>query len=183
MSYEIVKGIEINEQENKVYINSACNNCRPLYYEKIDFPYFSNLLKEQGKEKTEIELLRNYEEGNLQQGNKNKFTRALKVLRYLYGEEYNKFNWKNFSYDERDKEQKLRNSQEFKDLLLKALKTKLPKEKFVLYRKHDNFKEYVLKETTRHIFFTMNRDKAKKYDFKEETEHLIKSKGYEIEQF
>ncbi|HEY0087414.1 MAG TPA: hypothetical protein VGB37_01145, partial [Candidatus Lokiarchaeia archaeon] len=137
MSYEKVKSIKIDEAQGKVFINCASNNVRPLSYSREEYPYFSKILQEQGKEAVELALLKSYEEGNLQEGN-NKFTRALKVLIYVFGEEYKKFNWRNhnskWGSEEAKKEKELRESQEFKELLLKALNYKISKEKYIIFK-------------------------------------------------
>jgi len=175
MSYEKVKAIKI--KENKVFINCASNNVRPLHYTLEEYPSFSKILQEQGLNAVEIALLKNYEEGNLQ-GGKNKFTRALKVLYNLLTEEYKNFDWRenHFKYgSEEDKQHRLlRESEEFKALLLKALNTKLPKEKYVLTKEYDGKKVY-LKSCIRSASWTYDRERAKVFDFKGECENV---KGY-----
>ena len=107
MSYEKVRSIKITE--DKVFVNCACNNVRPLTYSTEEYPYFSKILQEKGREAVEIALLKTYEGGSFQQGT-NKFSKALKVLRYVFGEEYKKFNWRNhnakWGTPEREEEEK-----------------------------------------------------------------------------
>ena len=170
MSYEKVKAIKI--KENKVFINCASNNVRPLLYTIEEYPSFSKILQEQGLNAVEIALLKNYEEGNLQ-GGKNKFTRALKVLNFLFKEEYKNFNWRNFPFEEREKEKQLRESDEFKVLLLKALNTKLPKEKFIITKDYNGNKVY-LKSCRRSALWSSEREKTKVFDFKAECENVKK---------
>ena len=114
-----------------------------------------------------------YESGEFQGGN-NKYTKALKVLYCVFAEEYKKFSWRNHNFpsgsEEVKKDRELRESQEFRDLLLKALNTKLSKEKFIIVK--GNY--YAKKETSRHLFYTLNKDLAKKYDFKQEAEDTIR---------
>ena len=175
MSYEKVKAIKI--KENKVFINCASNNVRPLHYTLEEYPSLTKILQEQGLNAVEIELLKNYEEGNLQDG-KNKFTRALKVLKFLFKEEYKNFDWREnpFKYgSEEDKQHRLlRESEEFKALLLKALNTKLPKEKYVLTKEYEGKKAY-LKSCRNSASWTYDRERAKVFDFKAECENV---KGY-----
>ena len=174
MSYEKVKAIKI--KENKVFINCASNNVRPLHYTLEEYPSFSKILQEQGLNAVEIALLKNYEEGNLQ-GGKNKFTRALKVLYNLLTEEYKNFDWRenHFKYgSEEDKQHRLlRESEEFKALLLKALKTKLPKEKYILTKEYHNTEVY-LKSCVSSANWTSERERAKVFDFKGECENVKK---------
>jgi hypothetical protein len=166
MSYEKVKSICI--ETDKVFITSASNNVRPLTYDRQEYPYFTKILKEEGKDAVEIAILRNYEEGNLQ-GGSNKYTKALRVLRYVFKEEYKKFNWNNFSYEERDKERELRNSQEFKNLLLKALNYKIPKVKYIISKPNGENNIYG-RRTKWTMSWKYSPEEATKYDFKEEAE-------------
>jgi len=168
MSYEIVKSITINEQEGKVFIKCASNNCFPHTYTKEEYPYFSKILQEKGLQETEIAILKEFESGNLQSSLNLKYTRALKVLNYLFSEEYKKFNWRVLECEDR---RKVEDSEEFKELLLKALNTPLPKEKFIIKKLYGIEKRevYVKKETSRHIFYG-ELSQAKTYDFKQQAE-------------
>ncbi len=172
MSYEIIKGIKI--KDNKVFINCACNNVIPHSYTKREVSYFTKILNEQGKEAVEIELLKAYEKGNFQKGTENKYTRALEILKFLYKEEYALFDWRidNTPYgsEEYKSHKLLRESNAFKDLLLKALNTKMPTEKYIIFNPSNN--SYVKKETTRHIFYGALND-AKIYNFKAQTEKTV----------
>jgi hypothetical protein len=170
MSYEIVKGIKINEEEKKVYFKSSSNNVYPKDYEYQEFSYFSNLLKEKGIKEVEIAILKEYESGNLQKGTENRYTRALKVLYYVYGEEYKKFNWRVLECEDR---RKIEDSEEFKALLLKALNTKLPKNKFIVVKNQYDKPYYVRKTTSRHIFYG-DKEQAKIFDFREIAERVSK---------
>ena len=161
MSYEIVKSITINEQEGKVFIKYASNNCFPHTYTKEEYPYFSKILQEKGLQETEIAILKEFESGNLQSSLNLKYTRALKVLNYLFSEEYKRV----LECEDR------RKGEEFKELLLKALNTPLPKEKFIIKKLYGIEKRevYVKKETSRHIFYG-ELSQAKTYDFKQQAE-------------
>lgn len=37
MSYEILKYVSFNKKEQKIYVTSASNNCRPLYYCRYEY--------------------------------------------------------------------------------------------------------------------------------------------------
>lgn len=173
MSYEKVKSICITE--DKVFITSACNNVRPLSYSKEEYPYFTNILKEKGMESVEIALLKSYEEGNLQDG-VNKYSKALKVLRYVYGEEYKRFNWRNhggkWGSEEYKKGIELRESKEFEDLLKKALNYKFSKTRYIIFK--DYFGEKVFaKVCLTCVKWTRDKDKATKFYFRDEAKDHI----------
>jgi len=173
MSYERVKGIKIENGE--VFINSHSNN------DTADYHYWkceglTKIYQEKGQKELDIEILKEYEEGNFQSSIKNKYTRALKVLYYVLKAEYNLFNWRTGDFQARET---FRKSQAYKDLLWKALNTKLPKEKFIVKNLNNN--GYVRKETTRHIFYCSEKEQAKIYDFKEQAErtaNLTALKGH-----
>lgn len=168
MSYEKVRSICI--KENDVFITSATNNCRPLSYTRDLYPYFSKILKEQGREAVEIALLRSYEEGSLQ-GGSNKYTKALKVLRYVYGDEYAKFNWRNH-WNDGGKGEELRKSEEFTKLLKKCLKYKFPNEKWVIYKPYGLNKIYGKSNPTC-MSWRYDKENATKFDFEEEAKDHI----------
>lgn len=177
MSYEKVKSVKIID--NKVFINSKSNNDTAPYTEQ-EFPYFSKILQEKGLTAVEIEILKNFEEGNLQSSLNNKYTRALKILWYVLVEEYKNFNWRNNNFEYGSKEyndfNNKRESQEFKDLLLKAFNTKMPKERFIVYCKNNN--AYIYKVTSRHIFYTSLKEKAKKFEFYENVKRYVENDFY-----
>lgn len=169
MSYEIVRGIKI--RANKVFIKASSNNVYPKDWSEEECISLSKILQEQGKEKLDIEILKEFENGNFYSCLNNKYTRALKILKFVFGEEYKKFDWKTPSITD-DKafkdNREMRESQAFKDLLLKALNTKLPKQKFILAKRNYDKMIFAKKETSRHLFYTDDISQAKKYDFKEQ---------------
>jgi len=174
MSYEKIRSIKIDQKQGKVFITCACNNVRPLIYEKHESDYLSKMLKEEGKEKVEIHILKAYEESNFQQGN-NKFRKALKVLKFVFKEEYQKFNWNNnykYGSPESKEVDRLRETKEFEELLKKALNYKIPKNKFVLSKKTYNGLAYG-KACPRRLYWSWNKTKATKFDFKEEAENYL----------
>lgn len=183
MSYEIVKSIKIDETQGKVFINCASNNVYPRIYDISESKYFANILKEKGLKECEIYILKEYEEGNFQAGAQNKYTRALKILYNVFSEEYKSFNWRVWGLtDEQQKSlNNLRNSQQFKALLLKALNTKIPKTKYIIYRLNSNgIKDYVIKTTKRKIYFTYSKKNAKVYTYKGDVAFLERQ-GYLME--
>jgi len=127
MGYEIVKSIEVNEKEKKVIVYGASNNVRPREYTRWECFPLTKIYREKGREAVDVEILRSYEEGNFQ-GGKNKYTKALLILRHF--PEYKKYDWRTTGLGI----EKNRSDAEFTELLKKALKSRLPKEKFVVSR-------------------------------------------------
>lgn len=128
MSYDIIKNIKI--RDNKVFITSASNNVYPRTPHEHESSYCTKILQEQGEEAFDIDILKAYQSGNFQ-GGSNKYTRALKVLRHM--PEYKAFDWRQDDWDTYKKNMAEREP-EFNALLLKALKTRLPKDKFVIVK-------------------------------------------------
>jgi hypothetical protein len=190
MSYTIVKSIKIDEKNGKVFLTGACNNVSPKSFYKEESKYFSKMLQEKGREEVELYLLLEYENGNLQRGT-NKYTKALKVLHYVYGNEYEKFNWRHHNAEygskEYDREKELRKSPEFYELLRKALKTSLSKQKLIICKIVYNGKKVYAKRTINGIRWKYIKTKATKWDFRKEAENEIKcfnnSENWRIEEF
>jgi hypothetical protein len=188
MSYGKVKSIKIDEKQGKVFFNTASNNVRPLTYSVWgESKIYNDLLKEKGKGAVEIEILKEYESGNLQEG-KNKYTKALKVLRYVFNEEYKKFNWRNRPWGDEKKSKELedlRKSEEWNNLLKKALDYKFDKKKFVITK--DNFGEKIFgKSCLTCIKWSKFKEKATKFDFEEEAkDHIFKKykNEWKVEEF
>lgn len=167
MSYDKIKGIKI--ENGKVLINSASNNLIPLRYSWNESSYFNNILNEGGEDALNISILEAYETGNFQ-GGENKYTRALKILYYLFKEEYQKFDWRN-NGEAYEQANILRKTEDFKKLLLKALNTKIPKENFVLTKSLEGSIVY-LKKCISKAYWTYDKKEAKKFRFKEELENI-----------
>lgn len=168
MSYEKVKSISF--KDNKVFLNSACNNVRPLSYERFECVSLSKILKEKGRQETDIEILKAYLSGEFQKvGTENKYTKAQDIIYYIFKEEYEK----NFSYDGLKRTgdyTKAKESQEYKDFLLKALNYKIEKKKYIIRSVLTD--GYLKKVSTRRGFFTMYEEEAKRYDFKQKAEEV-----------
>jgi len=170
MSYTIIKSIKIDNDSKKVFITGASNNVSPKCYYREESKYLSEILQEKGREEVELQIFIQYESGELQKGT-NKYTKALKILYYIYGDKYNKFDWRNEDYD-RAKE--LRNSPEFYELLKKALKTPLPKQKYVISKIHYSGKTVYAKKRRGTIRWDYEKTKATNFDFKKEAANTIK---------
>lgn len=167
MSYEKVKKIKITDKG--VFVTSACNNVRPLYYIEWEAITLSKILKEKGKQETEIEIFKAYEEGNFQAGTQNKYTKALELLYNMYYEEYKRFSWRNnykWGSDEAKHLDELRKSDEFKAFLWKVLNTKIPKKQFIGFDKVRGY--YIYKVTPRFIKYTTSKELAKKFRYEQD---------------
>jgi len=184
MSYEIIKSIKI--KDNKVFIKSSSNNVFPKDWSEEECKSLSKILQQEGKQELDIEILKEFENGNFQSSQNLKYTRALKILKFFYGEEYKKFDWRTPSMNsdfEFKENRRLRESQAFKDLLLKALSTKLPKQKFIIKAKRSYTNAYVFKTTKRHIQFCEDISRAKKFDFRQQAESIAQHIQGEVLEF
>lgn len=178
MSYDIIKSICIDEKEQKVFITACSNNVFPHTPYREEVPGFTRRLKEEGRESVELEIMKNYENGNFQ-GGSNKYTKALKTLLYALNEEYDKFNWRTHSAkygtEEHKQERLIRESKEFYEVMKKALKFKLPKEKWIITKEpysYNSEKVYAKKCPTC-IKWEWTTKKATKFDFEEEARNNI----------
>ena len=161
MSYDIIKSIKF--RDGKVMVKSSSNNVYPHTFNEYESKSLSTILQEQGKDAVEIVILKEYENGNFQRGG-SKYLRALSVLRHF--PEYEKFDWRNNDDDELDDRRK---SDEFNALLLRALKTRLPKDKFILIKEYGL---YLRKTTKRYAKWTSDKTKAKIFRFAVDAEGL-----------
>jgi hypothetical protein len=129
MSYDIVKSIVI--KDGKVFARAACNNVSPRHYEPWESACFTKILQEQGEEALDVEILKDYENGNFRPypGTSNKYTRALDALRAM--PDYALFSW-HTSGEEYNLACERRKSEAFTDLLKKALRHKEPRGRFVI---------------------------------------------------
>jgi len=127
MSYEIIKSIKV--KDNKVFLASSSNNVSPKYFNEWECKSLTKILQDKGRDALDLEILKQYESGNFQRGN-NRYTRALHVLRHM--PEHKNFDWRCGWGAEYDEVEKRRQTEEFDMLLLKAMKTLLPREKYVL---------------------------------------------------
>ena len=178
MSYDKVKGIKI--KNNHVLINSASNNLIPLTYAWRSSSYFDKILTEKGLTECETEILKAYEEGNFKAVVENKYSRALKVLYYVFADDYKAFDWRG-NLDNRE----LRNSDLFKALLNKCLNYKIGKERYILSKIYNSDFVYMSKLTQNKAKWSGNREKAKEFYFKGECEGVKRlfrdSENWEIE--
>jgi len=174
MSYELVKHIKI--ENGKVFINSHSNNdTSPFHYWECS--PLSDILKNEGENALNVAILKDYLDGTFQTSSLNKWNKALLILNYVLNEEMKPYiyNW-NLKHAEIEKIRLLRESKEFNDLLLRALNTKLPKERYLIKKKYlENKDLYALKQTSRHLSYTDDISQAKEYLFKQQAEQTLKS--------
>lgn len=184
MSYHIVQGLKVNEN-NEVWIKGSDNNIYPRHFRWYHCTCFTNLLANEGKETLDIEILKDYENGNMQEGTKNKYTSALKRLYYMFADEYEKFDWRasGVAYE---KAKELRKTQAFNDLLKKAMYSKNPKGKYIITKQHYTGEIVYLWKTTRLLAkWTYDKKRAKVFDFEAEAKntqrHFNSSDNWKIE--
>lgn len=169
MSYLCTRSVCINTKEQKVYLTGASNNVYPKTYERFECTPLSEILRKEGKESVEIAILEDYISGNFQ-GGSNKYTKALKILRN--NPEFTKFDWRN-SWEEHS-ENKEKYKEEYRTMLKEALKSKLPKEKFYITKKHGENTVYAqYRKNGRYIYWTMHKEKARKFHFRQEALNVI----------
>ncbi len=168
MSYDIIKRIRI--QENKVMVKCASNNVYPRYYEEFEATSLTKILQEQGQEALDIVILHEYEKGNFQRG-ANKYVRALKVLRHL--PEYMNFDWRanGEKYDINTKNRETR-EEELKQLLKRALTTRLPRDKFIVTKDYFGKPVYIRRVSKRSCSWTSDIERAKIFKFENEANRL-----------
>jgi hypothetical protein len=167
MSYEIIRSIKIKNGE--VWINYTSNNVYPHDYSDFHCESLTKILKEQGQDALDIEILKQYEGGMFQRGN-NKYTRALAVLRHF--PEYQEFDWRRSSYKEDCPIQLKRKSKEFDELLLRAMKTFKPKDRYIVSKDYFGRKVYIYKITKRFAKWTDDQQKAKCFNWFNDAESL-----------
>ncbi len=172
MSHELVYGLKI--EADKVMINSVSNNVSPRQPHWQEYPYFTRLLKEQGKAAVEISLMESYEEGNLQPGTPNRYTRALAILRHM--PEYAALNWNVGGIGE-DCAARSKYREEHKEDLRKlmriALDAKPPADKFVITKQSGGDTIYGRKYA-RCITWSLNAAHASIFRYRQDAENLKK---------
>lgn len=188
MSYDIVRKIRI--ENGKVILNYACNNVRPLYFHDFHVETWSALLASEGPAALDLEILRDYENGNLQRG-ANKYTRALEVLQHM--PEYKLFDRRVNEGYATVSERRAKEEDAFNVLLKKALNTPTPRDKYVVKKRQykmpgipdDNF-IYIRKLTTRKAFWTDLVGNAKIFKYESDARRVVSlfgsiSKDWQVE--
>ena len=156
MSYEKVKSIKI--KDGKVFMKSCSNNVYPHDYSEWECSSLTEILAEQGREALDLEILREYESGSFQSSGNGKYNRALMVLRHM--PEYADFDWR-VNGPEYEENQKRRKTEAFQDLLRKALKTRLPKDKYIIKKDYFGGTVYLRGSTRRSARWTREKEASK----------------------
>lgn len=193
MSYEIVKRLRI--ENNEVLITADSNNVFPKYFVERKNTYLTDLLQKQGEEAFNIYVLKAYEEGMFQEGNPNKWSKA--IARLQRTQEYEKYNWRKSNYNNSECAiNKLRHTEdqtEFNKFLLSALELKDPAEKYIIKNTTPGRESYISKVTSRIVKYKREISEAKVFKFKDEAQKLldmfdfleiitINNKGEEVKQ-
>lgn len=176
MSYNIIRGIRLNDDTKEVLITSACNNVTPRYYTTDHSTYCENIWKEQGKQALEIELVKAFESGSFQ-GGSSKYKLAADRLRKM--PEYRAFNWRRGGLgDEYTKisEHRREAVAEFDALVLRALSIKEPKEQYVITKKSygDQVVYFYHRANAGFCRWYNSVTKAKVFKYREDAENMIK---------
>lgn len=185
MSYNIIKGIKIDQATGKVYVNAASNNVFPRTFYNEEAPYFNRILKEQGLAAVELSILKAYESGDFQPGVQNKYTRAFRVL--IHMPEYAEFNWRNEPY-KAIQEKRQTHAADFDALLVKALHTPEPSDRFVITKTDADGNKFFFNHRRNSSFgrWYPNLKKAKVYKYRADAEfgkrNFPGSQNWSIEQ-
>jgi hypothetical protein len=191
MSYHIVKRIEIDKQEHKVYITGSDNNVYPRTPHRWHCSYYDKLMQTEDWQAVELDILEAYISGNFKSGVKNKYSRAVMFLRRM--PEFAKFDWRqDWDNYQKNKETK---KEEYSALLKSALIAKLPKDKYIIAKEVNYEKlltgEYVPKlaylskrANSHYAKWYYEKAKATKFSFKDDAENLKKyftnSKSWQV---
>lgn len=166
MSFEIVRTIKVDEKAGKVYIRSASNNVFPKDWDLWECKPLSDILQSKGREALDLEILRQYEEGNFQtRGKGNRYTQALAILRNM--PEYREYDWRNPDWEGTHKR---RATQGFSDLLRKALSTPFPTDKYVIAM-FRGYRYVYLKITRSRGHWVCNASEATTFAFERDAEN------------
>jgi len=162
MSYAIIRSIKV--KDGKVFIHSTDNNVSPYHWHEWECQSLGKILREQGQDAFDLEVLKQYENGNFQRG-KNKYTRALEILRHYA--EYKNFDWRG----ENDENRK---SPAFVELLKRALSERLPKDRFIVFKPYNGSFVYLYKRTKKFAKWTYDKTKAKIFRYEDDANWIKK---------
>ncbi len=174
MSYEIVKKIEIDETNKKVYITGSSNNVWPRTPHRWECSYYQGQTFKDAKnwkEAIELDILGAYDSGNFQ-GTTNKYTKALNIL--LRMPEYKKFSWRDDWENYRLNKDTLHD--EYISLLKKAFATKQPKTKFIITKTNDSGQTLYgnHRKKSRYMNWSADQQSATKFTYEDEAVNLKK---------
>ncbi len=172
MSYEIVKRLRIDN--GSVLITADSNNVYPKIFKERKCTYLTDLLQQEGEEALNLYILQMYEQGIFQEGNPNKWSRAIQRLSNT--EEYKRYSWRLSDYSNPNCpiNTARENKTEYNKLLLSALNMKPTQEKYIIRNNSRMNEVYVLRVTKRFIKYTSDKSKIKKFTYKEEADSVAR---------
>jgi len=163
MSYEIVKGIKIDEAAGKVFIKASSNNVIPKHFDWWEAPVISEILHQKGKEEVEKVILLEYWEGNLQGGD-NLYDKTVRYYKHRLP-----YKWNNTGKaEERGKTNRFGYLIEF---TTEEVKEGLY-QKYLAYKQRDmsarfciSWKDmYIRKRAGRHLYLAWDQKSAKHFN-------------------
>lgn len=170
MSYEIVRSIKV--RDGKVYLKSSANNVSPRTFREWECTSLSAYLANHGQDALEAEILEQFESGVFQ-GPIARYNNALAILRKM--PEYAQYNWHNGWGKESEQITENRKSPAFRELVKKALNSKLPKNKFIISKPYYEYKPvYLWKITRKAAKWTHDKEKAKVFRYEEDAKAMPK---------
>ena len=174
MSYDIIRGIKLDEENKRVTITCASNNVTPRTFYPHDSQMLGNIWKEKGKQAVEIELVKAFESGNFQ-GGSSKYKLAAERLRKMA--DYRAFNWRldgaEYTVASENRREKVA---EFDALVLRALSVKEPKEQYVITKKSygDQVVYFYHRANAGFCRWYNSVTKAKVFKYREDAENMKK---------
>lgn len=179
MSHEIVRKIRI--EDRKVFITCTSNNVYPKYYKEHLAEDFTEILQKEGSLKLDLHILKLYEQYIFQAGVKNKYTKALEILRDM--PDYAKIDWRKSDYKDNCPIQLARQSELYSELLLRALNSqKTPKKQIVLSIGQDHqtfyFRKIVNNRSSSSIKWTGYKHEAKVYSSEYRAKEMFDNLSY-----
>ena len=96
MSYDIIRGIKVDEKAGTVTVKSACNNVFPKDFTWFTSPSLSRILKDEGREALDKVMLEEFWNGNFQGGG------SLYEKSVLYSRGNLPYTWDNVGYKQED---------------------------------------------------------------------------------
>ena len=169
MSYDLIRGIKV--KEDGVYLLAAANNLYPRRFNWWMCEGFTKILNTKGQKALDIEMLKQYDNGNFQPGTPNKYSRAVKRLHLM--PEYKDFDWRYSDNEQYEKNNANRETPAFDELLYRAFTDKGDRRKWIIVKKHWGSNYYVRRLGSRHIFYTNDVNKAKRFDLQGEAQGII----------
>jgi len=152
MSYSIIRGIRIDDDQKEVAFKHASNNVSPRIYRWETLPFFTELWQESGRDAVMADIITAYIDGAFQAGIDNKFSRA---AAYMKSEpRYKKYTeWS-------DEGKELRKSEQYRKICKMLLGKNVKPVQYVV--KVDG--GYMWTRKNGRYYETRGRNKAKKYD-------------------